>query len=145
MGIGDGGVYVLIIEVTSDVYLKVGRLGDLVFEDGIYAYVGSAKSGFKRMIDRHLSKEKKLFWHIDYLLSSGNVSVREVWISRELGECELAGDLIGSHIFRFYGAKFGSSDCQCPSHLLRLIGDMDKARLAFSDGGLSLWKTIKHL
>ncbi len=137
-----GGVYVLIIRVNSEVRAHVGRLGYLVFESGIYAYVGSAKRGFNGRISRHLRSGKKLFWHIDYLLSSEAVLIEEIWVSEKAEECELAGDLVSSGIFRFYRAKFGSSDCRCPSHLLRVIGDMDDARLAFSDEGLSPWKVI---
>jgi len=137
-----GGVYLLLIEVTSPVRLRVGRLGDLTFGGGIYAYVGSARRGLRPRIERHLRGGKRLFWHIDYLLSSASVSIGEVWVSTEMGECELAGSLAGSGLFRFYGGGFGSSDCRCPSHLLRLTGNIDNVLGWFPRIGLRPWKAI---
>ena len=63
------GTYVLLIELATAATIQVGRLGMLAFAKGYYAYVGSALGGLEQRIDRHLRTEKKLFWHIDYLLN----------------------------------------------------------------------------
>ena len=67
-------------------------------------------------IKRHLSDEKKLHWHIDYLLKNGNSEVIEVIcnVSEEKIECELS-QLISQKNEGV--ASFGCSDCQCESHL----------------------------
>jgi len=48
--------------------IKVGALGEKCFDEGYYAYIGSALSGLKGRINHHLKTGKKLHWHIDYLL-----------------------------------------------------------------------------
>ena len=67
-------------------------------------------------IKRHLSDEKKLHWHIDYLLKSENCDVIEVIynISTEKIECNLS-QLISQKSEGI--ANFRCSDCQCKSHL----------------------------
>jgi Uri superfamily endonuclease len=70
-----------------------------------------------KRIERHLSHEKKMHWHIDYLLNNKNSEIDEVLfnISTKKIECELAKIISkkGEEI-----PKFGSSDCNCNSHLI---------------------------
>jgi len=109
-------VYVLIIEVVNTTSIKVGSLGKLLFTTGIYAYVGSAQNNLDQRIKRHLRKEKKLFWHIDYLLNDNKTKIKKVLIKKGIKkeECNLAKliNTKGKAIL-----KFGSSDCSCKSHL----------------------------
>jgi Uri superfamily endonuclease len=53
----------------------------ILFRAGYYAYVGSAHGpgGLRSRINRHLIKEKKSVWHIDYLREEA-VPV-EVWVN----------------------------------------------------------------
>lgn len=109
-------VYILIIQVENTTSVKVGALGELVFKTGIYAYVGSAQTNLDQRIKRHLRKKKKLFWHIDYLLNSDKIKIKKVLIKKGMKneECNLANliNMKGKAIL-----KFGSSDCDCKSHL----------------------------
>ena len=113
----------LIIQVGKDVDVNVGALGMLTFKKGFYAYVGSAQANLERRIKRHLRKEKRLFWHIDYLLDSDAAKVVRVFRkeAKKAEECEVArrlsekGELVDG---------FGCSDCGCRSHLFR-VGDYD--------------------
>lgn len=111
-----GYVYVLVIKVANQCAIRVGALGELVFKKGIYAYVGSAQSNFHQRTKRHLRKEKKLFWHIDYLLKNKKVNVSKIFFKKafKTEECNLAK--IISKIGKAT-ARFGSSDCKCISHL----------------------------
>jgi Uri superfamily endonuclease len=110
---------VLIIQVDKKVDVNVGALGKLTFEKGFYAYVGSAQTNLEQRIKRHLAKEKRLFWHIDYLLNDNAVRIVKVLYKQadQTEECNLAkvigekGKPIGS---------FGCSDCNCKSHLFRI-------------------------
>jgi Uri superfamily endonuclease len=90
------------------------------FKRGIYLYVGRAKNGLQGRIKRHLRKEKKTFWHIDYLLQKAEV--QEVWIKRDFfDECRTALEI--KEILKdssFPLKKFGASDCRCQSHLFYL-------------------------
>jgi len=119
--------YILFIEVTGNKSILVGKLGRLGFKNGIYAYVGSARKGLEARIRRHLRKSKKLFWHIDYLLSQKDARVVEVWIGNGRRECRVARrihDNVSSQVIR----NFGSSDCKCPSHLFYLKNKTAKVK-----------------
>jgi Uri superfamily endonuclease len=115
------GIYALIIQVDKDAGVIVGALGKLTFEKGIYAYVGSAQANLEQRIKRHLAKEKRLFWHIDYLLNDSAARIVKVLYKQadKTEECELA-KTIGERGESVEG--FGCSDCSCKSHLFR-IGD----------------------
>lgn len=108
--------YCLIIELKKDSVISVGKLGRLNFKRGYYVYVGSALNSIDARIKRHLKKEKKLFWHVDYLLNSPNASIKEVILERspDKWECVIAGEISKKGIL---SDKFGCSDCKCDSHL----------------------------
>jgi len=108
--------YCLIIELKKDSVISVGKLGRLNFKRGYYVYVGSALNSIDARIKRHLKKEKKLFWHVDYLLNSPNTSIKEVIFERspDKWECVIAGEISKKGIL---SGKFGCSDCKCDSHL----------------------------
>ena len=108
------GSYILLIEVENDREIEFRKLGKIRFKKGFYAYVGSALNGIEARVKRHLRKEKRLWWHIDYLLSEA--VIREVICveSDRREECSIARNLEK----QFDSIKgFGCSDCKCPSHL----------------------------
>ena len=111
----------LIIQVDENVDVNVGALGKLTFEKGLYAYVGSAQANLEQRIKHHLRKEKRLFWHIDYLLNNSAARIVKVLYKQadKTEECDLA-EVIGEIGEPVDG--FGCSDCSCKSHLFR-IGD----------------------
>jgi Uri superfamily endonuclease len=110
------GVYALIIHLTKDVEVNVGALRKIPFKKGLYTYVGSAQNNLELRIKRHLRKEKRLFWHIDYLLNCGNAEIVEVFHKQasKSEECTIASE-INRHGEAIFG--FGCSDCRCRSHL----------------------------
>lgn len=112
------GVYVLIIRVEDDASVNVGALGKLTFEKGLYAYVGSAQNNLEQRIKRHLRKEKRLFWHVDYLLDNNTAKIVKVLYKQanKAEECTIAVE-IGKRSEPING--FGCSDCKCRSHLFR--------------------------
>ncbi len=70
--------------------------------------------GIEARIERHLRDDKKLFWHIDYILSEMVVVGVICAELLERYECRLAKHLSSS----FENIEsFGSSDCGCRSHL----------------------------
>ena len=108
--------YCLIIKLNNDSRILVGKLGTLDFKKGYYVYVGSALNSIDARIKRHLRSEKKLFWHIDYILSSPNASIKEVILERSLlkWECKIAEEIATNTTSL---SRFGCSDCKCDSHL----------------------------
>jgi Uri superfamily endonuclease len=121
----DHGVYTLMIQVIGDLTLKVGSLGTLTFTEGWYTYSGSAfgLQGLAR-IERHLSKKKKLFWHIDYLLESPCSTISAVVYAKteEKSECKIVG-AVRDALQGWPISGFGSSDCRmgCGGHLLYVL------------------------
>ena len=106
--------YSLFIKVEKPQIITVGRLGSFAFISGDYIYSGSARRYLSARVNRHLRKEKKLRWHIDYLLSAPTVDIVKVLVST-ISECELVAAGGGTVLI----PGFGASDCRsgCGSHL----------------------------
>jgi Uri superfamily endonuclease len=117
------GIYVLIIRVAKDTNVNTGALNRIAFQKGLYEYVGSAQTNLEQRIKRHLRKEKRLFWHIDYLLANEAAKITQVLYKKanKTEECKTA-KIIGERGKPIAG--FGCSDCRCQSHLFR-IGDYE--------------------
>jgi len=114
----DSGAYQLVMHLPRPAIIAVGALGSHAFPAGLYIYTGRASKGLSKRIARHQRVEKKLRWHIDYLLHQAQVVDVRVYHGKAAEECfinnETARTLQG--IFPVKG--FGSSDCQCFSHLM---------------------------
>lgn len=108
------GTYLLVLELQNGTSLQVGNLGWVDFHKGCYVYVGSALNGLEQRIQRHLRKEKKIHWHIDYLLPY--TMVMDVFYKEDTRkeECKIA-EVFEKNFFGIPG--FGCSDCSCNSHL----------------------------
>jgi len=116
--IPDSGFYLLLIRNDSEFEIKVGARGAEKFCKGYYVYTGSAKKALKARLSRHLRKQKKFHWHIDYLLEKTEVIgvfVRE--IKAGFSECDLAERVSGAEGAMILNRRFGASDCKCPGHL----------------------------
>jgi Uri superfamily endonuclease len=108
------GSYVLLIELPEERTITAGSLKDIRFQSGCYAYVGSALSGLRSRLSRHLKQDKKLHWHIDYLLLWASISDIIICETEERIECTIA-EILRRRFNSILG--FGSSDCKCASHL----------------------------
>ncbi|MBP1732790.1 MAG: endonuclease [Deltaproteobacteria bacterium] len=125
--------YVLVLEKRGSSGVRL-RKRTIFMEEGLYLYVGSAKRGLEKRLERHLRKRKKRFWHIDYITSRGDVAVRTIFLSM-LGECETLR-AVGS-FGTLFGHKLGSSDCTCRSHFVRLTaGNLETAGARLAGLGL---------
>jgi Uri superfamily endonuclease len=118
----DTGVYSLLIELKKNQKIKIGNLGKFEFPKGFYIYTGSAMNSLEKRIDRHLRKNKKKFWHIDYLLSNKNAQIISILKikTKERIECKLNKEIFKNLKGKILIKKFGSSDCNCKSHLIYL-------------------------
>jgi Uri superfamily endonuclease len=105
--------YQLLISLRRRLRLKVGALGILDFPEGTYAYTGSARRSLASRIARHLARDKRLHWHIDYLLVRPEVRVTRV-LGFDEPECVVNRRTKGVVV-----AGFGASDCRshCGAHL----------------------------
>ncbi len=120
--VGAPGSYVLIIRLSRDTPISIGRLGLFRFVAGFYCYSGSARGpgGLEGRLARHLRQRKKPYWHIDYLLQ--RAVVVEIWKAPSLArlECLSVKALLGLPGARLPIPGFGSSDCTCRTHLVSL-------------------------
>ncbi len=134
------GTYALFIILTEDKELDIGSLGRIVFKAGEYCYVGSAMNGLEHRIKRHISHNKKIHWHIDKLtieahsiqayISEGEKMVPECTISDTARKLGLTPVIKG----------FGSSDCNCYTHLFSVrLGERE---ILISTLGLELLEPL---
>lgn len=121
------GLYVLIMEIPREICLSIGSLGIHSFRPGLYVYVGSARGpgGLRARIARHLRKDKKLRWHIDYLTIHPDVHIIAAVYSETEKDLEeaLANTLLNKEVYAVYIRKFGSTDKKSPTHLAICTAD----------------------
>jgi sugar fermentation stimulation protein A len=106
--------YILMVYLPGKRVIKVGRLGKIAFEPGLYFYVGSGGRSPGKRLARHARRRKRKFWHIDYLTVNSRVIGAFMFEHEESLECELA-DALAAVFASVPG--FGASDCKCRSHL----------------------------
>ena len=118
------GTYILLGFINEESDFQVGKLGVVRLGVGRYVYCGSAlgPGGLKARIQRHLKKEKKHFWHIDYL--SQLFAIQETWlrIGMQRLECQICRTLQRHFLCQNPVSGFGSTDCRagCKSHFLSI-------------------------
>lgn len=114
------GSYVLVTALYGEAIITVGKLGTFPFPPGYYLYAGSALGGFSRRINRYFRKNRN-WWHIDYLLK--HAQILEVWcmVTEKRLECQIAQVACALAGAQVLVKGFGSSDCNCPSHLIYFL------------------------
>jgi len=106
--------YQLVIEVPAMLRVRIGKLGEFEFAAGSYVYTGSARRNLEARIARHARVEKRLRWHIDYLLAAPSVRIAKI-VRSSRDECWLNQSVKGTVPV----PGFGASDCRsgCGVHL----------------------------
>jgi Uri superfamily endonuclease len=112
------GIYQLHLRLPHATTIEVGRLGTFRFPAGWYVYTGSAMGGLEVRVRRHLRREKKLKWHVDYLLQHAPVRSVVIVPTTERLECAWNERTLAQPGARVMVERFGSSDCRCASHLI---------------------------
>jgi len=121
----ESGTYQLLLEITPDITVSIRSLGDVSLPQGLYIYTGRATKYLYKRVCRHLRKEKKLHWHIDYLTTHPDVRIHSVNIVNQnpSDECRINKEVLSQPGTIVPVRKFGSSDCKnlCPAHLLKVV------------------------
>ena len=116
------GIYVLEMFIREKIDFHHNALGNHSFQKGYYYYAGSAQKNLSQRIERHIKKNKKRHWHIDYLTSNNNIEITNVYLLKNYSknyECKLVKVLIEKYDLEIIIRGFGNSDCKsCESHLL---------------------------
>ncbi|WP_457680967.1 GIY-YIG nuclease family protein [Thermovibrio sp.] len=111
------GTYLLLFSIIRPLRFKLKSGRKFSLKPSLYLYAGSAfgSGGLRARVLRHLRKEKRLHWHLDYITTSSSFLPLEVWlVEGKRLECEAARILL-NYCEPILG--FGCSDCKCPSHL----------------------------
>lgn len=111
------GIYHLLIHLPDDRVITVGKLGKFNFAAGYYVYTGSALAGLEARIARHRRQNKRLHWHIDYLLQHSKIIDVFTYQTKERLECDFSDKILLLQGCEIPFKDFGSSDCNCVSHL----------------------------
>ncbi|MDP6822617.1 MAG: GIY-YIG nuclease family protein [Dehalococcoidia bacterium] len=123
------GGYALAFRLDETIRVKPGALGMVELPAGHYLYMGSALSGLAPRLARHLRRRKKRHWHIDALTSVSRAE--QVWWSASDTrlECEWTASALADPEASVPIPGFGSSDCRCKSHLVRLDSEAARERV----------------
>lgn len=136
------GTYILVMTLREPRTVRVGALGEHRFEAGTYVYAGSAMGGLDQRLNCHLSKRKKVHWHIDNLTLVCDSAEAYESYPDPVPECTLARIVEGcGGVPEMDG--FGCSDCRCATHLFRASGDVVEKAVAVS--ALALFRPTQLL
>lgn len=113
----EAGTYCLLLSLSQNYKITVGKLGEFDFQAGEYIYTGSAlgSGGLQARIKRHLRHDKIPHWHIDWLKAEAQAEGGWFVINERRLECIWAQSLIQIPGLSIPVPGFGSSDCQQPS------------------------------
>lgn len=118
----ESGSYCLIFHLENTINVSIGKSGTFLFNSGYYFYFGSAngRGGLRARMKRHISLEKKKFWHLDYLRPHMIFTAAVFSMQMNL-ECAWCQKIQENNAFIVPVKGFGASDClaSCKAHLLR--------------------------
>ena len=134
------GSYFLVIKLEEEKTIRTkGKTFELL--PGYYVYVGSAMNSLEKRVRRHFSQEKKLHWHIDYLLKEARLLRAYLIPSKERLEETLSVE-VSKHGKPVPG--FGAGDVKVNTNLYHFNEEPDGILVGILKNlGLS-WKTVKR-
>ncbi|HEY9050143.1 MAG TPA: GIY-YIG nuclease family protein [Gammaproteobacteria bacterium] len=128
LGSGKPGTYILCLHLKYSQNITIGKLGTFHFNKGYYYYVGSAfgPGGVAARCKHHFHISAKPRWHIDYLRQHCSLSAIYYNMKNRHLEHQWANTL--QTVFTIPANRFGSSDCDCASHLFFSSTSVDLSR-----------------
>ncbi len=133
------GSYFLVIRLEGDKVVRT-KAKEFPLKAGYYVYVGSAMNSLEKRVKRHFSKEKRLHWHIDYLLREAELLRAYLIPSEERLEEKLSREVSS---FGEPVEGFGASDIKVSTNLYRFDEEPDGVLVEIL-GRLGLkWKRVK--
>lgn len=113
------GTYILGLQLADTRSIQIGKLGKFTFNSGFYYYIGSAfgPGGLNARCGHHIKISDRPRWHIDYLRKNCDLKHILFSIDKRQLEHQWADQLSQTDDTHIPLPGFGSSDCQCNSHL----------------------------
>ena len=133
------GAYFLVIHLPTESEITTkGRRFPL--KGGYYVYVGSAMNSLEKRVARHFRKNKKLHWHIDFLLAKAELLRAYLIPSEERLEERLSFEVskFGEPV-----EGFGASDVEVKTNLYRFEEEPDAVLVGILENLRLKWKRIK--
>jgi Uri superfamily endonuclease len=118
------GTYTILVRCKGASFSTFGKLGRARLRKGHYLYTGSALGSgavsLEGRLERHMRRQKRLRWHVDYLTSRRdcNVTGAVYVVSNSRLECRVNSSISKELDVRPVLLKIGASDCKCNGHLL---------------------------
>ena len=133
------GSYFLVMRLAGDRNVRT-KAREFPLRAGYYVYVGSAMNSLEKRVARHFSKEKKLHWHIDYLLREAEL-LRAYLIPSE----ERLEERLSLEVSRFGEPVegFGAGDVKVSTNLYRFDREPDDVLVTILDRLGLKWKRVK--
>ncbi|WP_457752851.1 GIY-YIG nuclease family protein [Thermococcus sp.] len=133
------GSYFLVIKVERDMIVQTKRK-EFSLKAGYYVYVGSAMNSIEKRVERHFKKDKKLHWHIDFLLKESELLRAYLIPSDAKIEEELSMEVskFGKPI-----EGFGASDLKINSNLYYFKDEPDEILTSILRKLGLKWKSVK--
>ncbi|MBP1910822.1 GIY-YIG nuclease family protein [Thermococcus stetteri] len=133
------GSYFLVIFLKADKVIQT-KAREFPLRAGYYVYVGSAMNSLEKRVERHFREDKRLHWHIDYLLKEARLLRAYLIPSEERLEEKLSIEVLK---FGEPVEGFGAGDVRVSTNLYRFEEEPDKVLVGvLTRLGLS-WKTVK--
>ena len=117
------GTYLLVLYLAEQAVCQVGRFGQFSVQPGWYVYVGSALGGLGGRLRRHARRAKPRHWHIDGLRAATQLVKVAVHVGNDRLECATAARVVALPGATQPIARFGASDCRCPTHLFHFAAE----------------------
>lgn len=133
------GSYFLVIKVGRDKSVRTKRR-EFPLKAGYYVYVGSAMNSLGKRVERHFKKDKKLHWHIDFLLKEAKLLRVYLIPSDAKIEEELSREVskFGKPV-----KGFGASDLKINSNLYYFKDEPDNLLIDILQNLGLKWKSVK--
>jgi len=131
----ESGTYAIVLRCPCEDRIAIGRLGTFQLTKGHYIYVGSAfgAGGVRARVMRHHRDDKARHWHIDYLREY--MPLVEAWYTYDAKRREHRWvEVMAGMSFVPCLKGFGSSDCDCYSHLFHVTA---KPKVAMIRGAIA--------
>lgn len=117
----NSGIYLLELFANSEFLILNPKFKNITFPKGFYYYIGSAQKNLKSRVLRHISAEKKIHWHIDYLTTHKSLKITKTFIfpnAEKHFEAEIANSFCNYFGTEIIVEGFGNSDTKdTKSHL----------------------------
>jgi len=133
------GSYFLVIRLDEGKRIRTkGRSFEL--RPGYYVYVGSAMNSLEKRVERHFRREKKMHWHIDFLLAEAKLLRAYLIPSEERLEEALSAEVsrVGEPV-----EGFGAGDVRVNTNLYRFEGEPDTFLTDILKRSGLRWKIVK--